>query len=163
MNTRRALKLALMAGLVVTQTAFVGASVWRPVSMSPGDRCHRCERLISDRFVGAEIIGESGANKFRTIRCMLAYLHETGGPVKQVFAADDQTGTLVDVERAIFVPVSIDVFTGEEGYGIGETDYIAFKSTRAAERFAADHGAKTMSWPAVVYYAAFLPARAEAR
>jgi nitrous oxide reductase accessory protein NosL len=119
--------------------------------------------MISDRFVAAEIIGESGVNKFRTIRCMLAYVRETGTPVKQVFAADEQTGTLVDVEKAVFVPVSIDVFTGEESYGIGDTDYIAFKSTRAAERFAADHGVKTMSWPSVIYYAAFLPARAVAR
>jgi hypothetical protein len=68
-----------------------------------------------------------------------------------------EPGALVSVDKAVFVAVSIDMHTGEEFYGVGDADYVAFKSRKVAERFAARHGATTMSWPAVVCYAVSLP------
>lgn len=156
-------KLALLALLLATQTAIAGSSL-KAVPISPGERCIRCERVISDRFVATEAIwAETGgvASKFRTVRCMLTYLKETAAPAGEIYVADGETGKLVAVEKAVFVPVSIDTFTGEPGYGIGELDYVGFRSARAAERFAAARGVSTMSWPAVEYYAASLPVRSE--
>ena len=165
MTVKKTLKPMLIAAFVATQTLIAGSSNSGQVPISPGDRCSRCNRLLSDRFVAAEMIAEptSVAHKFRTIRCMLTYLKESSTPVKQLFVADDGTGKLIDVEDAVFVPVLIDAHTAEANYGIGETDYVAFGSEGAAERFAAENRTTTMSWPAVVFYAAFLPTRPEVR
>lgn len=155
------LKVALLVTLLAAQTAIAGSSL-KAVAISPGERCVRCERVISDRFLAAEAIWVQRGGvvgKFRTVRCMLTYLKEAAAPPGQIYVADGQTGKLVAVEKAVFVPVSIDTFTGDPGYGIGETDYVAFRSARAAEQFAAARGVSTMSWPAVEYYAASLPVR----
>ena len=157
MKVHTALKLAVMAGVVVAQVALAGSSV-NPTPIVPGDRCYRCDRLISDRWVASETVGKDNtAYKFRTIRCMLTYLTATQRVFERIFVADDQTGKLIDVEDAVFVPVLIDAHTGLKDYGLGEKDYVAFKSLKVAERFAADRGVTTMSWMAVVFEAAFLP------
>ncbi len=164
MRTRSFTRFALVAGFLVAQAAVAASVIGRPVPIAEGDRCFRCQRVLSDRWVAAETIAASTgqAYKFRTIRCLLTYQRDTRQPVSQVFVADDQTGAFIDAERAVFVPVTIDRHTGIMGYGVGETDYVAFKSVRAAEKFAASTGVTTMTWPAVVYYEQFLPTRHEA-
>ncbi len=157
MKAHTALKLALMTSVVTAQVAVAGSSV-NPTPIVSGDRCYRCDRLISNRWVASETVAEGNvAYKFRTVRCMLTYLTATERVFEKIFVADDQTGKFIDVEDAVFVPVLIDVHTGLKHYGLGAKNYIAFKSLKAAERFAADHGVKTMSWLAVVVEAAFLP------
>ena len=159
MRLRRRLMLTLLAGIVALPTVLAGSPASRPDPIVPGDRCHRCDRLLSDPFIGAEVLLSDGktVSKFRTVRCMLTHLADTPADVGEMLVVDDQTGALVSVDKAVFVPVSIDRHTGEESYGIGDTDYVGFKSRKVAERFAARHGVTTMSWPAVVYYAASLP------
>lgn len=162
MTPRTALAITLMGVFAATQGGAVRADISsRPVPISPGDLCHRCERVLTDPFIGAETVGEPGlgAAKFRTIRCMLAHMRETSPDIRSIFVVDSQTGKLVNVDQAVFVPVRIDTYTGEAKYGVGERDFVAFRSVKAAEHFAADNGVTTMSWPAVVFAAASLPER----
>lgn len=157
MKVHTALKFAVMASVVAAQVAVAGSSV-NPTPIASGDRCYRCDRLITDRWVAGETVAQANVPyKFRTVRCMLVYLTATERIFEKIYVADNQTGKLIDVEDAVFVPVRIDLQTGIDNYGIGDTDYIAFKSLKAAERFAAEHSVKTMSWLMVVFEAAFLP------
>ena len=164
MTLHTAFRFVVMAGILTAQTVIAASSAVRPTPVVPGDRCYRCDRLISDRWVAAETVTEDGVPyRFRTVRCMLAYLTATERVFERLYVADDQTGRFVDVERAVFVRVRIDLHTRQPNYGIGETDYVAFSSLKAAERFAADRGEETMSWPAVVFEAAFLTPPQHAR
>lgn len=162
MRSRTALAITLMAVFAATQSGALRADISsKPVPILPGDTCHRCERSLSDPFIGAETVGEpgTGAAKFRTIRCMLAHMRETTPEIAAIYVVDSQTGKLVNVDQAVFVPVLIDTYTGEAKYGVGDRDFIAFRSLKVAEQFAADNGVTTMSWPAVVFAAASLPER----
>ncbi len=162
MKVHTTLKLALLAGALTSGMALSAASPVRPSTIAPGELCYRCNRLVSDRWVAGQTVGENNlSHKFRTVRCMLTYLRGTPDPYKEVFVADDQTGTFINVEDAVYVPVAIDAFTGEKDYGMGDVDYIAFKSEKAARQFAAERGVTTMNWPAVQYYAARLPVTVE--
>ena len=155
MKVHNAVRLMLIAGVMATQTAIAAPRDQKPVEIVAGERCHRCNRVIANRHVAAETIAEDGlaVHKFRTIRCMLAYLNQAPATPNHVFVADYETAKLVDVEQAVFVPVSLDVNTCETGDGHGEVDFAAFRSLEDAERFAAARGATTMSWMAVVYEA----------
>ena len=162
MTVHNASRFALLSTLLVAQIGLTAASTVDPVAIVPGDRCYRCSRLLNDRFVAAEAIpaeADMAILKFRTVRCMLAYLKDTELAVEQLYVADDQTGALTKAETMVFVPVSIDAFTAETHYGIGDVDYVAFRSRSVAERFAARHGVQTMSWPAVMFHAQFLETR----
>lgn len=162
MTRRTALAIGLLAVFAATQSSALRAdNPSKAAPISPGDVCHRCERLLSDPFIGAETVGEPGQGvaKFRTIRCMLAHIRETNPAITEIYVVDAQTGKLVNVNQAVFVPVQIDIYTGEARYGVGDRDFIAFRSVKAAEHFAADNGVRTMSWSAVVFAAASLPER----
>ncbi len=162
MTVHTASRFALLGAILAAQIGVTAASAVDPVAINPGDRCYRCGRLLTDRFVAAEAIpaeGDMAVLKFRTVRCMLAYLNDTGLVAETLFVADDQTGDFVNVDKAVFVPVPIDAFTAETHYGIGDVDYVAFRSRSAAARFAKSRGVQTMSWSAVRFYARFLPAR----
>jgi hypothetical protein len=160
MKIHNAVRLMLIAGAMATQTASAGPPGLTPVEIVAGERCHRCHRVIANRHVAAETIAEDGSavHKFRTIRCMLAYLNQALPTSNRVFVADYETAELMDVEQAAFVAVSFDVNTCETGDGHGEIDFAAFRSPEAAERFAIARGVTTMSWVAVVYEAASIPA-----
>ena len=169
MKIHSPLLLTALLAVITAQTTLASMYV-RPVPVKPvpivaGERCHRCDRLIANRYVAAETIAEGGTvtHKFRTVRCMLAYLAQAPATANRVFVADFETARLVDVERAVFVPIAIDVNTGETNYGMGEIDYAAFRSLDEAEQFARARGVTTMSWMAVVFEAAFLPATTAAR
>jgi len=68
---------------------------------------------------------------------MLAHMRETRPDIAAVFVVDSQTGKLVNVDQAVFVPVLIDVYTGEGKYGVGDRYFIAFRSLKTAVVFAA--------------------------
>ena len=150
-----ALKLALALAFVGALGVVIGSTSWTAVwSANPiraGDRCYRCQRVITDRFVAAETIGAHGfvAYKFRTVACMLTYLDRTDQSFDQILVTDYPTGRLVPVSEATFVRTAIDWRTGERHYGIGEFDYVAFRYRRAAERFATGRGAMPMDWETV--------------
>ena len=95
------------------------------------------------------------AYKFRTVACMLTYLNEANQRFDQILVADYMTGKLVPVPQASFVRTAIDWRTGERHYGVGEFDYVAFRSRRAAERFAAGQDLTPMDWETVRAVQAF--------
>ena len=53
----------------------------------------------------------------------LTYLKDGSQRFDQILVADYQTGKLVPVGKASFVPVAIGEISGEPRYGIGSTDY----------------------------------------
>ena len=53
---------------------------------------------------------------------------------------------LTPVERAHFVRVPIEVLSDNPRYGVGAFDYVAFGSSRLAERFAKRHGTEPLDW-----------------
>lgn len=152
MTAHNALTGLALAWTLASQTVIAGSAV-NPVAIMPGDLCFRCQRVITDTWVAAEVISvpEHTVSKFRTIRCMLTYLNSAPPRTNSIFVTDDQTGKLLDANDATFVPVDIDEHTGLPGYGMARRDYVTFRSEDLAERFAARHGVKTMSWASVVF------------
>ena len=152
MRAHNALTGLALVGMLAAQTVIAGPAV-KPLPIAPGDLCFRCQRVISDTWVAAEVVSapDNAVGKFRTIRCMLTYLNSALPRTNSVFVTDDQTGKLLDANDATFVPVDIDEHTGLPGYGLARRDYVAFRSEELAERFAARHGVKTMSWASVVF------------
>ena len=61
MTVHTAVRLMLLAGIVATQTAIAGSSDINPVAIAAGDRCHRCDRVIANRYVAAETIAADGS------------------------------------------------------------------------------------------------------
>jgi hypothetical protein len=133
--------------------ALVSASAVTPIPIVPGDRCFRCQRVIADRWVAAELAVQQTnvIEKFRTIRCMVTHLTVTRIPTSHIYVTDQQTGQLIDIKRATFVPVAIDSYTGFAHYGLGTRDYVAYHSAEAAERRAATQGVTSMSWAEVLW------------
>jgi hypothetical protein len=108
-----------------------------------GDRCHRCQRLITDRAVAAEGLGAPGVGvrKFRNVACMLKYVNDTGERL-DLLVTDNRSRRLVRPAWASFVRTTIDRRTGEEGY-------LAFHERALATTYAARHGGTMLDWPTV--------------
>ncbi len=155
-------KWMVLAVLVGAQGAVSAASVIH-TPIDAGDICTRCKRIIFERHVAAEIVPGHDAEplKFRTVRCMLTYLQKNTGPVKDVYVVDYPSGRLVAAEDATFVAVPIDLRTGIANYGVGDIDYLAFRSAHDAEHVAGEYGINTQDWASVRYYSAFLPTRGD--
>ena len=149
MHFQTAMKIVSTAGLVGAFAMIVGDVNLRAVPIRGGERCFRCDRIVANRFVAAEAIEGSVGYKFRTVRCMLTYLKDSSQRFDQILVADYQTGKLVPVGKASFVPVAIGEISGEPRYGIGSTDYVAFHSRSAADRFASARGATPVTWATV--------------
>ena len=151
--------LAALMPMTVTGSRDIG-----PLPLKYGERCSSCLRPITDRFTAAEVIAPTkfgeGAYKFRTIRCMLAFLDDARIVPQAVYVADYRDGAWLDVNRAVFVPIDIDDATGGRGYGIGATDFAAFGEWHAAEQFADARGVRTMSWMAAIVEAQGMPRHA---
>ena len=153
----------VLGALVGVQAAVVASTTVRPQTIYAGDICTRCKRIILERHVAGELVpaGHGDPLKFRTIRCMLTYLQTAPDRAGDVYVADYPTGKLVRATEAVYVPVQIDARTGLPNYGVGDIDYLAFRSERDGDRIANDYGVTTMSWPAVRYYTAYLPLRGD--
>jgi hypothetical protein len=159
MRMSRLGKWATIIAVLGLQTAVAASATIRTEAIYSGELCTRCKRIILERHVAAELAGEA-PQKFRTIRCMLTYLQQNAAArAADVYVVDYQTGKLVPAREAVYVPVPIDGRTGIANYGVGDIDYLAFKSEHEGDRVASEYGVTTLSWPAVRYYAAFLPSR----
>jgi hypothetical protein len=156
-------KWAVLTALLATQAAVSASVAIRTEPILAGDTCVRCKRIILERHVAAELLSphDGSALKFRTVRCMLLYMQTARDPGTDVFVVDYSTGKLIRATEAVYVPVAIDMRTGIPNYGVGNMDYLAFKSTHEADRAAYDYGVATLSWSAVQYYSSYLPFRGE--
>lgn len=119
------------------------SAVGSRVPIRAGDRCHRCQRLITDRSLAAEGIGAPGVGvrKFRNVACMLKYLNQSNERL-DLLVTDDPSGRFVRPQWASFVRTVIDMRTGEEGY-------VAFQYPWSARGFAANQGTTPMDWETV--------------
>ena len=162
-------RYALLAAALVAfvPSSIAGSRDVNPLPLRYGERCISCLRPITDRFTAAEIVAPSQkgavAYKFRTIRCMLAFLEDARVIPQALYVADYRDGTWLDVNRAVFVRIDIDAATGQPHYGIGDSDFAAFGEWKAADQFAAARGVATMSWLAAVIEATTMPRHDQAR
>jgi hypothetical protein len=142
--------LAAAFGISVVALAVYGSAGIHAAPMRSGVYCQRCDRLLHNARVSGEIVADNYvAHPFRTIRCMLTHLREREVEQSRIFVADYSTGRPVPVGRAHFVRVPATTLSGEHEYGIGEYDYVAFKSARAAARLAERHGTVPRGWAEV--------------
>jgi len=113
------------------------------VSIRSGDRCDRCQRIITDRSLAAEGIGPAGVGvrKFRNVACMLKYLNQSNEKL-DVLVTDHSSGQFVRPKGTSFVRTTIDRRTGEEGY-------VAFYHPWSASGFAATQGTTVVDWETV--------------
>jgi len=113
------------------------------VPIRVGDRCYRCQRVITNRLLAAEGINAEGVGvrKFRTVACMLKYLNQSNENL-EVLVTDHGSGRFIRPKWASFVRTKIDTRTGQE-------DYVAFYQPWAASGFAARQGTGPMDWEAV--------------
>jgi hypothetical protein len=126
---------ALAAILPVTAVA---SRTVDPIPIEYGEPCFSCQRPITDRFTAAEAVAlpedGSGAYKFRTVRCMLAFIDEMGARYDALYVADYRDGTLLNVDNAVFVPIDIDVATGAHAsHSRGESSGAASRGGEGAD------------------------------
>lgn len=114
-----------------------------PVKVSAGDQCFRCRRTISDERVASEIISANFVSKFRAPGCMAKYLVDHPADGGTVFVTDYTTGKMLAPESAYFVPLTVNVNTGER-------DYRAYRLKTSADLAAAALNTTAVDWNTVL-------------
>lgn len=139
-----------LAAIFVLSVAAIGVYSYAGLYAAPmrsGVICARCDRVLHNARVSGEIVADKYvAQPYRTVRCLLTHLRDTDVDESRIFVADYSTGRPVPVRRAHFVRVPADLLSAEHEYGIGDFDYVAFKSHRAAERLAEQHATAPLDW-----------------
>ena len=108
---------ARMTLLGVMTLVGVSCSSFAPVAVSTGDQCFRCRRMISDRYLAAEMIDRNGfVSKYRGPACLAKYLADHPDETATLFATDYATGRMFSPGQLLFVPVVLDRATGESDY-----------------------------------------------
>jgi hypothetical protein len=139
----KAVLALVVVGTLAATLAFTVPITLKADPIRAGDRCYRCQRLITDRSLAAEGIGAPGVGvrKFRTVACMLKYLNESNENL-DVLVTDSPSGRFTQPQWASFVRTTIDMRTGEE-------DYVAFREPWSARRFADKQSTTPMDWETV--------------
>jgi hypothetical protein len=117
-----------------------------PVKVTAGDQCFRCRRTIPDERVAAEIISANFVSKFRAPGCMAKYVVDHPEDHGTVFVTDYTTGKMIPPESAYFVPLTVNVDTGER-------DYRAYRLKTIADLAAADLNTTAVDWNTVLEHA----------
>jgi len=139
----KAVLALVVVGTLAATLSFTVPITLKAAPIHAGDRCYRCQRLITDRSLAAEGIGAPGVGvrKFRTVACMLKYLKESNEKL-DVLVTDSPSGRFTQPQWASFVRTTIDMRTGEE-------DYLAFREPWSARGFATKQGTTPMDWETV--------------
>ena len=114
-----------------------------PVKVAAGDQCYRCRRTISDEKMAGEMIQGSFVSKFKAPGCMAKYLVDHPNEHGTVFVTDYTTGKMFAPDNAYFVPLTVNIATGER-------DYHAFRDRNAADLAAADLKTTAVDWKTVL-------------
>jgi nitrous oxide reductase accessory protein NosL len=150
MDIQKVMRRTLAVAFVASLGTLAARVDIHSAPLREGVRCQRCDRVLDNSRVAGEIVANQYvAHPFRTIRCMLTYLQETDVPAGRIYVADYVTGRTVPVAQAHFVPVPIGVLSKNAAYGVGDYDYVAFRSRSAANRFAERHGTSPRGWESV--------------
>ena len=131
------------SGFILAVYLFLGFRPALPDTIGEGEICFRCRQVITHARLAAEMLDGSLPTKYRTSGCMARYVAEHPGTAARYFVTDYRSGTLIDAERAWFVPVLINDRTGER-------DYQAYLSRAAAEAMAGATDATAIRWATVV-------------
>jgi len=139
----KAVLALVVVGTLAATLSFTVPITLKAAPIHAGDRCYRCQRLITDRSLAAEGIGAPGVGvrKFRTVACMLKYLKESNEKL-DVLVTDSPSGRFTQPQWASFVRTTIDMRTGEE-------DYLAFREPWSARGFANKQSTTPMDWETV--------------
>lgn len=129
------------AAVLILALVAAGCSSLPPQPIYAGDVCFRCRRAISNTKLAGEIIDSSGrAFKFKTPACMARYVTTVNPDAAAAYVTDYQTGRLIKVTAATFVPATI-------GEGREATqDYLAFSSQSTAREMAAREKSTPIDW-----------------
>jgi hypothetical protein len=148
MKIQKVLRRVLLGALVLAFGAIIASADIYSTPLRGGEVCARCDRVVENPVVAAEILSthKSIAAPFRTISCMLTFLRDKEIAADRIFVADRTTGRLTPVEQAYFVRVPIAELSENASYGIGEFDYVAFRSAVAAARMADRYGSTPLGW-----------------
>ena len=148
MDIQKVIRRGLVTTLALSFGAIAACADIYSAPLRGGERCARCDRVIANARVAGEIISPDAyvAYPFRTIRCMLTYLRDEEVPPNRIVVADYVTGRLVPVRQAHFVRVPIGEVSSDHGYGIGDFDYVAFRSGTVAKRFAKRYATSPRDW-----------------
>jgi len=114
-----------------------------PVKVTAGDQCFRCRRTIPDERVASEIISANFVEKFRAPGCMAKYVVDHPDDRGSVFVTDYTTGKMIRPELAYFVPLTVNLDTGER-------DYRAYRLKTIADLVAADLNTTAVDWKTVL-------------
>jgi len=128
---------ALYASLIVAVVA--GCASVAPAKVQAGDSCYRCHRVIQDTRLAAEIMEQGGqiatSYPFRTAGCLAKYLKaKPAGTSSTIYVTDYQTGHMLEVGSAWFVPTTLTSADGKKS----EPDVVAFGSREDASNFRKD-------------------------
>ncbi len=122
---------------------FASCTSVAPVKVSAGDQCYRCRRIISDERVAGEMIVGSFVSKFKAPGCMAKYLVDHPDERGTTFVTDYTTGKMIAPDGAFFVPLTVNMATGER-------DYRAFRDKGAADVAAAELKTTAVNWTTVL-------------
>jgi hypothetical protein len=142
------MKKALTA-TVIWSTFVLGAllglawPVVEPVAIAEGEVCFRCSRVIADGRLAAEMFDGTMPTKYKTAGCLARYLVSHPAEGADLFVTDYTSGRLVDPQRVLFVPVTINDRTNEH-------DYRAYLSHAEAAAAAHSLNVATVEWTDVL-------------
>jgi hypothetical protein len=114
-----------------------------PESIGAGEVCYRCHRVITEARLAAEMMDRSLPTKYKTAGCMARYAAAHSGTGSRYYVTDFASGSLIEAERAYFVPSLINDTTGER-------DYRAYAARGLAEAAAQSLATSVVTWRTVV-------------
>jgi hypothetical protein len=137
------MKLRYLA-VVVAAFGVAGCSSVKPVAIKAGEVCYRCQRVIEEPKMAAELVDDNGqARKFKTPACLATYLKDNPNEKAHIFVTDYSSGEIFPVQTALFVRIKL-----SEGEKV-ERDFVAFKNLADAKAAAEMNMSGAVDWAAV--------------
>jgi hypothetical protein len=137
------MKLGYVA-VVVAAWGVAGCSSVKPVAINAGEPCYRCQRVIEEPKMAAELVDDNGqARKFKTPACLATFLKDNPDEKAHIYVTDYASGELFPVQTALFVRIKL-----SEGEKV-ERDFVAFKNLADAKAAAEMNTSRAVDWAAV--------------
>jgi hypothetical protein len=128
---------------IVLGLALTACNSTQPIAIQAGGTCFGCDRTITDTRFGAQLIRAGGeTSTFRTPGCLARYLRDHPETVRAIYVTDYESGKLIPVSGALFVPARVEDNTGERAF-------YAFRSVAAATSRAEEEFSSVIDWAKV--------------
>jgi hypothetical protein len=143
--------VGVILGLAI---ALPACSSTQPMAVRSGEVCFGCARTITETSFAAQLVRPSGeTSTFRTPGCLARHLKDHPESVKAIYVTDFESGKLIPVSGALFVPMR--ARDGEE------RGFYAFRSLAAATSRAEEEFSAVIDWARVRTLATAKPAGAK--